>query len=74
MLGEINRVVANEAESNVQASNLEVSISASMPQTFDEEMRDAFFAMMNQWFIELEKANHVAPPPPPPIIPPPARP
>ena len=47
MSAESNRAIVNEAESNVQASNLEASNSVPIPQFMGDEMKNVLLGMMN---------------------------
>ncbi|KAA3484320.1 hypothetical protein EPI10_006409 [Gossypium australe] len=70
MSAELNQAMVNKAKSNVQASNLEESNSASMPQSFGDEIKNVFLGMINQWFNEFKQANLATPLPLPPTVPP----
>ena len=74
MSTESNRVVNDEVDSNAPASEQGANQSNPAPQPPENEARNVFFGMMNQWFTDFIRANPVNLQPPPPVVPTPVPP
>ncbi|KAA3488170.1 Leucine-rich repeat-containing 33 [Gossypium australe] len=69
---DLERVVADDVESNVPTFAQGTAPSNSRPATSgqDGEAKQAFFQMMSEWFTQFVRNNQTVSQPPPPLNPP----